>query len=114
MFKQISDKVSLPDLERDVLAQWQSSDLFKKSLDARKDAPDYTFYEGPPTANGRPGIHHVFARTIKDLVCRLLPKNGFEDDVKARWDTQALLVEMQVDQKLRLQHEGQHQTDGTG
>ena len=68
MFKQISDKVSLPDLERDVLAQWQSSDLFKKSLDARKDAPDYTFYEGPPTANGRPGIHHVFARTIKDLV----------------------------------------------
>ena len=56
MFKQISDKVSLPDLEAGVLRQWQERRLFEKTLDARKGAPDYTFYEGPPTANGKPGI----------------------------------------------------------
>src|SRR6186997_214659 len=107
MFKQISDKVSLPDLERDVLAQWQSSDLFKKSLDARKDAPDYTFYEGPPTANGKPGIHHVFARTIKDLVCRYQTMRGFQVHRKAGWDTHGLPVEIEVEKKLGLKHKGE-------
>ena len=112
MFKQISDKVSLPDLERDVLAQWQSSDLFKKSLGARKDAPDYTFYEGPPTANGRPGIHHVFARTIKDLVCRYRTMRGFQVHRKAGWDTHGLPVEIEVEKKLGLKHKGEIETYG--
>src|SRR5678810_1474030 len=102
MFKQISDKVSLPDLERDVLAQWQSSDLFKESLDARKDAPDYTFFEGPPTANGRPGIHHVFARTIKDLFLRYRAAKGFHVLRKAGWDTHGLPVEIEVEKQLGI------------
>src|SRR5947199_5657421 len=72
MFKPISDKVSLPDLEKEILAYWKTHRIFEKSVEGRQNAPDYTFYEGPPTANGKPGIHHVFARTIKDLVCRLL------------------------------------------
>ena len=70
MFRTISDKVSLPDLEKEILAHWKRNRIFEKSIEARQSAPDYTFYEGPPTANGKPGIHHVFARTIKDLVCR--------------------------------------------
>src|SRR5688572_15057774 len=112
MFKQISDKVSLPDLEKDVLSHWESSDLFKKSLDARKDAPDYTFYEGPPTANGRPGIHHVFARTIKDLVCRYRTMRGFQVHRKAGWDTHGLPVEIEVEKKLGLKHKGEIETYG--
>ena len=70
MFKPISDKVSLPDLEKEILDHWKKNRNFEKSVEGRHNAPDYTFYEGPPTANGKPGIHHVFARTIKDLVCR--------------------------------------------
>jgi len=112
MFKQISDKVSLPELEKDVLAQWKSSDLFKKSLEARKNAPDYAFYEGPPTANGRPGIHHVFARTIKDLVCRYQTMRGFQVHRKAGWDTHGLPVEIEVEKKLGLKHKGEIETYG--
>jgi isoleucyl-tRNA synthetase len=112
MFKQISDKVSLPDLEKDVLSHWASSYLFKKSLDARKNAPDYTFYEGPPTANGRPGIHHVFARTIKDLVCRYRTMRGFQVHRKAGWDTHGLPVEIEVEKKLGLKHKGEIETYG--
>jgi isoleucyl-tRNA synthetase len=112
MFKQISDKVSLPELEKEVLAHWKNSDLFKKSLEARKDAPDYTFYEGPPTANGRPGIHHVFARTIKDLVCRYRTMRGFQVHRKAGWDTHGLPVEIEVEKKLGLKHKGEIETYG--
>jgi len=107
MFKQISDKVSLPDLEEEILDHWKKSDLFKKSIEARKDAPDYTFYEGPPTANGRPGIHHVFARTIKDLVCRYQTMRGFQVHRKAGWDTHGLPVEIEVEKKLGLKHKGE-------
>src|SRR5688572_8328679 len=107
MFKQISDKVRLPDLEKDVLSHWESSDLFKKSLDARHSAPDYTFYEGPPTANGKPGIHHVFARTIKDLVCRYQTMRGLQVHRKAGWDTHGLPVEIEVEKKLGLKHKGE-------
>ena len=112
MFKQISDKASLPDLEKEVLAHWQAHDLFRKSIDARKDAPDYTFYEGPPTANGRPGIHHVFARTIKDLVCRYRTMRGFQVHRKAGWDTHGLPVEIEVEKKLGLKHKGEIETYG--
>src|SRR5947209_13198616 len=88
MFKPISDKVSLPDLEKEILAYWKTHRIFEKSVEGRQNAPDYTFYEGPPTANGKPGIHHVFARTIKDLVCRYQTMRGFQVHRKAGWDTQ--------------------------
>ena len=112
MFKPISDKVNLPELEQEVLAHWKKSDLFRKSIEARKDAPDYTFYEGPPTANGRPGIHHVFARTIKDLVCRYQTMRGFQVHRKAGWDTHGLPVEIEVEKKLGLKHKGEIETYG--
>src|SRR5262245_39933855 len=83
MFKTISDKVSLPDLEKEILSHWKNDRIFEKSIEARQNAPDYTFYEGPPTANGKPGIHHVFARTIKDLVCRYQTMRGFQVHRKA-------------------------------
>ena len=112
MFKQISDKVSLPDLEQEVLDYWKENRLFEKSVEARKGAPDYTFYEGPPTANGRPGIHHVFARTIKDLVCRYQTMRGFQVHRKAGWDTHGLPVEIEVEKKLGLKHKGEIETYG--
>jgi isoleucyl-tRNA synthetase len=112
MFRQISDKVSLPDLEREVLDYWQKNDVFQKSIDARQGAPDFTFYEGPPTANGKPGIHHVFARTIKDLVCRYRTMRGFQVHRKAGWDTHGLPVEIEVEKKLGLKHKGEIETYG--
>jgi isoleucyl-tRNA synthetase len=107
MFKAISDKVRLPDLEREILAYWKTNRIFEKSLESRKSAPDYTFYEGPPTANGKPGIHHVFARTIKDLVCRYQTMRGFQVHRKAGWDTHGLPVEIEVEKKLGLKHKGE-------
>ncbi len=112
MFKPISDKVSLPDLEKQILDHWKTNDLFKKSVESRKNAPDYTFYEGPPTANGRPGIHHVFSRTIKDLVCRYKTMRGFQVHRKAGWDTHGLPVEIEVEKKLGLKHKGEIETYG--
>jgi isoleucyl-tRNA synthetase len=106
MFKTISDKVSLPDLEKEILAHWKQHRIFEKSIEARQNAPDYTFYEGPPTANGKPGIHHVFARTIKDLVCRYRTMRGFQVHRKAGWDTHGLPVEIEVEKKLGLKHKG--------
>ncbi len=112
MFKQISDKVSLPELEKQVLDYWTTNQLFKKSVEARRDAPDYTFYEGPPTANGRPGIHHVFPRTIKDLTCRYWTMRGFQVHRKAGWDTHGLPVEIEVEKRLGLKHKGEIETYG--
>jgi len=107
MFKTISDKVSLPDLEKGILAHWKEHRIFEKSIEARRNAPDYTFYEGPPTANGKPGIHHVFARTIKDLVCRYQTMRGFQVHRKAGWDTHGLPVEIEVEKRLGLKHKGE-------
>jgi isoleucyl-tRNA synthetase len=107
MFRTISDKVSLPDLEKEILAHWKKNQIFEKSIEARQNAPDYTFYEGPPTANGKPGIHHVFARTIKDLVCRYQTMRGFQVHRKAGWDTHGLPVEIEVEKRLGLKHKGE-------
>src|SRR5207247_4066986 len=102
MFKTISDKVSLPDLEKEILAYWKTHRIFEKSVEGRQNAPDYTFYEGPPTANGKPGIHHVFARTIKDLVCRLLLEKKNQVHRKAGRHTHGLPVENAVEKRHSL------------
>src|ERR1700730_6355991 len=102
MFRTISDKVSLPDLEKEILAHWKQNRIFEKSMEARQNAPDYTFYEGPPTANGKPGIHHVFARTIKDLVCRYQTMLGHGVTRIAGWDTHGLPVEIEVERALGI------------
>src|SRR5256885_11455902 len=99
MFRTISDKVSLPDLEKEILAHWKQNRIFEKSIEARQNAPDYTFYEGPPTANGRPGIHHVFARTIKDLVCRyhtMLGQGVTRDRKSTRLNSSHLVISYAV------------------
>jgi len=102
MFKEFDGKPSLPKLEEDVLKLWQKEDVFKKSLEQRKDAPLYIFYEGPPTANGKPGIHHVLGRTIKDVICRYKSMSGYQVPRKAGWDTHGLPVEIAVEKKLGL------------
>lgn len=93
--------ISTDEFEQRVLAQWGKEQLFETAQAARAGAPPYVFYEGPPTANGRPGIHHVFARTIKDLFCRHRAMQGFYVPRKAGWDTHGLPVEIEVEKELQ-------------
>ena len=97
------DAYDQPAVEETILAQWQADDTFARSLALRADAPHFVFYEGPPTANGKPGIHHVMARTVKDLFCRYKTMKGFRVDRKAGWDTHGLPVEIEVEKELGLQ-----------
>jgi isoleucyl-tRNA synthetase len=90
------------ELERRQLALWKEEDLFRRTLAANRDGTPFVFYEGPPTANGRPGIHHVFARTIKDLVCRFHAMQGKSVTRIAGWDTHGLPVEIEVEKELKL------------
>ncbi len=100
------------DVERELLARWEEEDLFRQTLAARADAPTFVFFEGPPTANGRPGIHHVFARTIKDLFCRHRAMKGFRVPRKAGWDTHGLPVEIEVEKQLGIS--GKQQIEALG
>jgi isoleucyl-tRNA synthetase len=89
-------------LEQEVLAQWREEDLFRQTLEATADGEPYVFFEGPPTANGRPGIHHVFARSIKDLICRYHTMLGRSVTRIAGWDTHGLPVEIEVEKQLEI------------
>ena len=100
-FKELSrDKVSVR--EEKISQFWDEIDLLHKSVETRKDGENYIFYEGPPTANGKPGIHHVMARTLKDLTCRYHTMLGYKVNRKAGWDTHGLPVEIEVEKKLGL------------
>jgi isoleucyl-tRNA synthetase len=88
-----------------VLKQWEAEDTFGRSLELRKDAPPFVFYEGPPSANGLPGIHHVMARTIKDIFCRYQTQKGHRVDRKAGWDTHGLPIELGVEKELGITKE---------
>ncbi len=112
MFKPLSDKLRLPALEEEVLEYWKTQRVFEKSVEMHRDGPGYTFYEGPPTANGRPGIHHVFSRTIKDLVCRYKTMQGYQVHRKAGWDTHGLPVEIEVERQLGIKHKEEIETFG--
>ncbi|MEL6443988.1 MAG: isoleucine--tRNA ligase [Bacteroidota bacterium] len=101
-----------PASEEAVLAKWQAEQIFEQSLAIRDGAPHFVFYEGPPTANGKPGIHHVMARTIKDLFCRYKTMQGFRVDRKAGWDTHGLPVEIEVEKELGLQGRDQIESYG--
>lgn len=104
MFKQLTDKINYHELETHVLKFWEENRIFAKSVSTREDKPTFTFYEGPPTANGRPGIHHVMSRTLKDLVCRYKTMRGYQVPRKAGWDTHGLPVEIEVEKELGFQH----------
>ena len=89
----------------EVLKEWDKSDLFHKSMEQREGCPSFVFYEGPPSANGHPGIHHVMARTIKDTICRYKTMKGFQVKRKAGWDTHGLPVELGVEKELGITKE---------
>jgi isoleucyl-tRNA synthetase len=96
------ERQSADELERELLARWAAESLFQRSLAARAGGEPFVFFEGPPTANGRPGIHHVFSRTIKDLVCRFRAMQGRQVTRIAGWDTHGLPVEIEVEKHLSL------------
>ena len=99
-FDQLKD-FSIPKMENDILKFWEDNKIFEKSLEAAKDKPHFVFYEGPPSANGEPGIHHVISRTIKDLICRYKSMKGYRVDRKAGWDTHGLPIEHAVEKAIR-------------
>lgn len=92
-------------INKEMLQRWQDEDLFHKSIDERAGAPAFVFFEGPPSANGMPGIHHVMARTIKDTFCRYKTMQGFQVRRKAGWDTHGLPVELGVEKMLGITKE---------
>lgn len=98
-------KFNLSQINKDICEEWEKSDLFKKSIETREGAPSFIFFEGPPSANGMPGIHHVMARTIKDTFCRYKTMQGFQVKRKAGWDTHGLPVELGVEKKLGITKE---------
>ena len=99
-FHPVSPQVDLPAMEQDVLRFWKSADVFGQAQKQTADRPRYVFYEGPPTANGRPGIHHVLARAFKDIFPRYKTMRGFYVSRKGGWDTHGLPVELEVEKKL--------------
>ncbi|RXK83280.1 isoleucine--tRNA ligase [Filimonas effusa] len=97
--------LNLPKIEQDILAKWQEGQAFEKSVELRNGKTPFVFYEGPPSANGKPGIHHVISRTLKDLVCRYKTMQGFQVKRKGGWDTHGLPVELQVEKELGITKE---------
>lgn len=114
MAKKFSEvkQLAYPKAEVEILNWWNEHQIFKKSLDSRDDGIPFTFFEGPPTANGKPGIHHVMARTVKDLFCRYKTLKGFRVERKGGWDTHGLPVEIEVEKELGL--EGRSQVEEYG
>lgn len=101
----VYDSFNLSQINKDVLRQWQQKNLFEQSMKEREGCPSFVFYEGPPSANGMPGIHHVMARTIKDIFCRYKTMKGFHVKRKAGWDTHGLPVELGVEKSLGITKE---------
>ena len=101
----VYNQLNLPQVNKEVLKEWDENDLFSKSMTEREGAPSFVFYEGPPSANGMPGIHHVMARSIKDTFCRFKTMKGFQVKRKAGWDTHGLPVELGVEKKLNITKE---------
>ena len=98
-------QLNLAEVSKDILQQWEKEDLFHKSIETREGNPSFLFFEGPPSANGMPGIHHVMARTIKDTFCRFKTMQGYQVKRKAGWDTHGLPVELGVEKLLGITKE---------
>jgi isoleucyl-tRNA synthetase len=103
-YKEFS-QLHLPSIEKDILDKWSAEQAFEKSVELREGAAPFVFYEGPPSANGLPGIHHVISRTLKDLVCRYKTMKGFQVKRKGGWDTHGLPVELGVEKELGITKE---------
>ncbi len=100
MFQPVSSKVSFPQIEERILGLWRQKDTFRRSIEARRGAPRFLLYEGPPTANGSPGIHHVLSRVFKDVIPRYKAMKGYYTPRIAGWDTHGLPVELEVEKEL--------------
>ena len=101
-FKDVKPSVSYPEMEEQILKLWRERNVFQRSMSEREGGPEYVFYEGPPTANGRPGIHHVLARAFKDIFPRYKTMQGFYVQRRGGWDTHGLPVEIEVEKRLGL------------
>lgn len=104
-FKEYSKQLNLSDINKEMLKLWDANSLFETSMKEREGCPTFVFFEGPPSANGMPGIHHVMARTIKDIICRYKTMKGFHVKRKAGWDTHGLPVELGVEKTLGITKE---------
>lgn len=111
-FQEVTARVDFPTLDARVLAFWKEHGIFEKSLEGRGDAPLFAFYEGPPTANGKPGSHHVESRIFKDLFPRYKTMRGYRVPRKAGWDTHGLPVELEVERRLGIDGKGQIEAYG--
>ncbi len=100
MFTAVPSRVSMPELDSRILQHWKDNDVFRRTESERPDAPLFMLYEGPPTANGSPGIHHVLARVFKDVICRHRTMKGYRCIRKGGWDTHGLPVELEVEKEL--------------
>ncbi len=107
MFKQYKEKVNYSEIESEVLNFWEKNGIFEKSISTRDPEKAFTFYEGPPTANGKPGLHHAYARSLKDLVCRYKTMKGYRVNRKAGWDTHGLPVEIEVEKSLGIKNKSE-------
>jgi isoleucyl-tRNA synthetase len=107
MFRPVDSKVNFPQLEKTILDFWKTRQIFKKSLENRLGGTHFTFYEGPPTANGSPGIHHVLSRVFKDVIPRYKTMKGYYAPRKAGWDTHGLPVELEIEKRLGFTSKGQ-------
>jgi isoleucyl-tRNA synthetase len=105
--RDVDPRRALPELEREILARWRERDIFAASLRAREGAPPWVFYEGPPTANGPPGSHHVLSRVFKDIYPRFQTMRGYRVDRKGGWDCHGLPVEIAVEKELGIQHKAE-------
>lgn len=97
--------LDLPGISKAVLQEWKDKEVFQKSVEQREGQPSYVFFEGPPSANGMPGIHHAMARTIKDIFPRYKTMKGFQVKRKAGWDTHGLPIELGVEKALGITKE---------
>ena len=97
--------LDLPNVANEVLENWKKNQIFEKSISEHEGDPSFVFYEGPPSANGMPGIHHVMARAIKDIFCRYKTQQGFQVKRKAGWDTHGLPVELGTEKELGITKE---------
>ncbi|MBI5726744.1 MAG: isoleucine--tRNA ligase, partial [Ignavibacteriales bacterium] len=102
MYKVLDEKINYANIELEILKFWQDNGIFEKSVQTRDAKKSFTFYEGPPTANGKPGIHHVMARSLKDIICRYKTLQGYQVHRKAGWDTHGLPVEIEVEKHLGI------------
>ncbi|MCX6190422.1 MAG: class I tRNA ligase family protein, partial [Bacteroidetes bacterium] len=94
--------LNMPAIEQEILAFWKEENIFTKSVENRNGANDFVFYEGPPSANGLPGIHHVMSRAIKDIFCRYKTLAGYRVERRAGWDTHGLPIELGVEKELGI------------